>query len=211
MITAGPTYEKIDAVRFIGNYSSGKMGYALAESFAEIGAQVILVSGPVSLKIKHKNINVIPVVSAEEMYDKCHEYFPGSTISVLAAAVSDFTPHEKYSEKIRRGKEDLNIKLRPTMDIAASLGKIKTKDQLLIGFALETRDELDNARSKLKRKNLDLIVLNSLRDKGAGFQVDTNKISLIDKNNNIDNFELKSKAEVAEDIVKKILSMKNYE
>jgi len=187
------------------------MGYALAESFAEAGANVILISGPVSLCIEHPNIKVIRVTRAEEMYEKCHAFFPSSTIGVLTAAVADYSPGEQIKEKMKRGKEDWLLRLKPTRDIAASLGKIKNEKQLLVGFALETDNEIENARTKLLRKNLDLIVLNSLRDEGAGFQGDTNKITLIDKNNNIDNFELKSKAEVAKDILIKIIRMKDYE
>lgn len=187
------------------------MGYALAETFASEGADVILVSGPVSVTIDNPTVKVIPVQSASEMYEKCMQYFPEVGIAVLSAAVADFTPEEKFERKVKRGKDDWVIKLKPTRDIAASLGVIKKAKQLLVGFALETDNETENAISKLQRKNLDLIVLNSLRDEGAGFGGDTNKVSLIDKNNNIDNFELKSKTEVAKDIVKKIIRIKNNE
>ncbi|MFW5645640.1 MAG: phosphopantothenoylcysteine decarboxylase [Bacteroidota bacterium] len=195
----------------MGNYSSGKMGYAIAETCAELGANVILISGPVSLSAKHPNIHLVSVNRAGEMFDKCHEYFPQASITILSAAVADYTPEVKIETKIKRKKEAFLLKLMPTQDIAASLGKIKRKDQLLIGFALETHDEEENARLKLKKKNFDFIVLNSLRDKGAGFQTPTNKITLIDKSNNIDKFELKSKKEVAEDIIKKIISLKDYD
>lgn len=186
------------------------MGYALAEACADHGADVILVSGPVSISIDHPKIKVINVQQTAEMFNKCHEYFPGASITILSAAVSDYSPEQKIEKKIKRKNEDLLIQLKPTEDIAASLGKVKRPDQLLAGFALETDNEEANAFSKLKRKNFDLIVLNSLRDKGAGFQTDTNKISIIDKNNNIDKFELKSKREVARDIIEKIITLKNY-
>lgn len=187
------------------------MGYAIAEEFADQGAEVILISGPVSVSAANPSIKIIPVVSAAEMYDECHRYFSQAGITVLSAAVADFTPELKYSNKVKRGKEDWVIRLKPTCDIAASLGEIKREDQVLAGFALETDDEINNAIAKLKRKNLDLIVLNSLKDKGAGFGTDTNKVSLIDKNNNIDNFELKSKTEVAKDIVEKIIRIKYHD
>jgi phosphopantothenoylcysteine decarboxylase/phosphopantothenate--cysteine ligase len=187
------------------------MGYALAEEFADAGAEVILVSGPVSVSAKNPLIKVVSVNSASEMYEACHRFFPEAGITVLSAAVADFAPEEKFSNKVKRGKENWEIRLKPTRDIAASLGEIKRDDQVLVGFALETDNELNNAIGKLKRKNLDLIVLNSLKDKGAGFGTDTNKVSLIDKNNNIDNFELKSKTEVAKDIVEKIIRIKNHD
>jgi phosphopantothenoylcysteine decarboxylase / phosphopantothenate---cysteine ligase len=187
------------------------MGYALAEEFANAGAEVVLLSGPVSVSAKHPSIKVEYVNSASEMYDACHRYFPEAGITVLSAAVADFTPAEKFTSKVKRGKEDWMVQLKPTRDIAASLGEIKSDTQVLVGFALETDNELNNAVRKLKRKNLDLIVLNSLKDKGAGFGTDTNKVSLIDKNNNIDNFELKSKKEVAKDIVEKIIRIKYHD
>jgi phosphopantothenoylcysteine decarboxylase/phosphopantothenate--cysteine ligase len=210
LITAGPTYEKIDPVRFIGNYSSGKMGYAIANQLAYAGAKVTIVSGPVQIKNSNPEITVIPVESAGEMYEQCLHIFPETDGAVLCAAVADFTP-ENYSEnKIKRGKDDLSIRLKPTNDIAAKLGQLKTAKQLLVGFALETNDEQANAFSKLTRKNLDFIVLNSLKDQGAGFGGDTNKITLIDKGNNQAFFELKSKTEVAADIVERIiLEMEN--
>lgn len=208
LITAGPTYEAIDAVRFIGNYSSGKMGYAIAEAIAEEGAEVILVSGPVSVSAFHPNIRIVSVTTAREMYHSCHQYFPEASVAIMAAAVADFTPETTISRKVKREKDDWILTLKPTRDIAGSLGEMKRKNQLLVGFALETDNELENAISKLKRKNFDLIVLNSLQDRGAGFQTDTNKVTLIDKNNNIDTFELKSKTDVAKDIVLKIVSLK---
>ncbi len=205
LITAGPTFEKIDPVRFIGNYSSGKMGYAIAEELANAGAKVTLVSGPVQIKKTNSGIKLIPVESAGEMYQHCLRIFPEADGAVMCAAVADFTP-ENYSEsKIKRGNDDLLIRLKPTSDIAAQLGQIKSDRQLLIGFALETHDEMANAFSKLNRKNLDLIILNSLNDRGAGFGVDTNKITIIDRDNNQTFFELKSKTEVAADIVERIV------
>ena len=200
MITAGPTYEKIDPVRFIGNYSSGKMGYALAECCAERGAEVILVSGPVSITEKHPNIRKISVESAEEMYQAAVREFTGSDAAILCAAVADFTPESQSEQKIKREKEDLVLRLKPTHDIAAALGKLKKENQIMIGFALETNDEVEHAKDKLERKNLDFIVLNSLNDKGAGFRHDTNKITIIDKNS-VTEFPLKDKKEVAADII----------
>lgn len=200
MITAGPTYEKIDPVRFIGNYSSGKMGYALAECCAERGAEVILVSGPVSITEKHPNIRKISVESAEEMYQAAVREFTESDAAILCAAVADFTPESQSEQKIKREKEDLVLRLRPTHDIAAALGKLKKENQIMVGFALETNDEVEHAKDKLERKNLDFIVLNSLNDKGAGFRHDTNKITIIDKNS-VTEFPLKDKKEVAADII----------
>ncbi|MCY1719305.1 bifunctional phosphopantothenoylcysteine decarboxylase/phosphopantothenate--cysteine ligase CoaBC [Prolixibacteraceae bacterium Z1-6] len=205
LVTAGPTFEKIDPVRFIGNYSSGKMGYAIAEELAEQGAKVTLVSGPVSVSTKNKNINIVPVESASEMYAESVAVFSTCDGAIMCAAVADFTPVHKEVEKTKRGNKNWSIELEPTKDIAAELGRLKTKNQLLVGFALETNNELENAQKKLLKKNLDLIVLNSLNDKGAGFGVDTNKITIIDRNNNQQNFELKSKEEVAKDIIDKIV------
>lgn len=200
MITAGPTYEKIDPVRFIGNYSSGKMGYALAECCAERGAEVTLISGPVSITAKHPNIRTISVESADEMYHAATSEFCSSDAAILCAAVADFTPETKAEQKIKREKDDLIIKLKPTQDIAAALGKLKKDNQVMVGFALETNDEVEHAKGKLERKNLDFIVLNSLNDKGACFRHDTNKITIIDKENVIE-FPLKNKKEVATDII----------
>jgi phosphopantothenoylcysteine decarboxylase/phosphopantothenate--cysteine ligase len=206
LLTAGPTYEKIDPVRFIGNYSSGKMGYAIANALAEAGAKVTLVSGPVKLKISNPLVCVVPVHSAEEMAQHCLRIFPETDGAVMCAAVADFTP-ENYSEtKVKRGKDDLLIRLRPTTDIAAALGKMKAGNQILVGFALETNDELENAFAKLSKKNLDFIVLNSMNDAGAGFEVDTNKITMIDKDNNRTFFELKSKVDAAHDIVDRVIA-----
>lgn len=195
----------IDPVRFIGNYSSGKMGYAIAEELAERGARVVLISGPVSISIKHKNIERVDVTSAVEMNEKCRHYFHEANGAVMCAAVADYAPVQKSSQKIKRNKENLTIELKPNPDIAAGLGRVKRNDQLLVGFALETHNETTNAARKLQAKNLDMIVLNSLNDTGAGFQKDTNKITIIDKHNNSFNFELKSKAAVAIDIVDRMI------
>ena len=208
LVTAGPTYEKIDPVRFIGNYSSGKMGYAIAEELAEQGARVVLVSGPVSISAHHPNIKVVRVESANEMYEQSVKAFPECDGAVMCAAVADFTPADKTTVKTKRGKENWMIELTPTQDIAATLGKMKAGKQVLVGFALETNNELANAVSKLEKKNLDFIVLNSLNDQGAGFSVDTNKITIVGKDNKITNFELKPKKEVAADIVAKIIEWK---
>ncbi|MEZ5106874.1 MAG: bifunctional phosphopantothenoylcysteine decarboxylase/phosphopantothenate--cysteine ligase CoaBC [Draconibacterium sp.] len=204
LVTAGPTFERIDPVRFIGNYSSGKMGYAIAEKLAASGADVILVSGPVSVSANNKKIKVIQVESAEEMYNESISRFSKVDGAVMCAAVADYTPLAFTDKKTKREKSNWNLELKPTKDIAKSLGEIKKESQILVGFALETNDELENAAKKLKSKNLDFIVLNSLNEKGAGFKVDTNKITIIDKSNNQEFFELKSKTDVATDIVKKI-------
>lgn len=201
LITAGPTYEKIDPVRFIGNYSSGKMGFALAEECARRGAEVVLVAGPVSLKVNHPNIKRIDVESAEEMYNASIKEFPGMDAAILCAAVADFRPSEQYSQKVKRGEDLLTISLVPNKDIAASLGKMKKANQLLIGFALETNDEETNALKKMAKKNLDYIVLNSLNDAGAGFKYDTNKVAILKKNGERKDFGLKSKYDVASDII----------
>lgn len=203
MVTAGPTYEKIDAVRFIGNYSSGKMGYAIAEECASRGAEVVLVSGPVSLKTKNPSIRLIKVESAHEMYEACNREFPQCNAAVLSAAVADFTPQNVSDTKIKRKDNNLEICLKPTEDIAASLGKIK-ENRVLVGFALEKENELENAMGKLERKNFDFIVLNSMNDKGAGFNHDTNKITIINRSKEVKNFDLKSKLMVAKDIVDEI-------
>jgi len=204
LITAGPTYEAIDPVRFIGNHSSGKMGFEIAKEAANLGAEVILISGPSHQKVEHTFIQRIDVKSAEEMYMAAHSYFENIDIAILSAAVADYRPKNVVSQKIKKTDASLEIELEPTKDILASLGVIK-KDQFLVGFALETNNELENAKEKLDRKNLDMIVLNSLQDKGAGFATDTNKITVIDKNWNETHFELKSKTIVAKDILKEIL------
>lgn len=207
LLTAGPTYERIDPVRFIGNHSTGKMGFALAEAFAKRGAEVTLIAGPVQLKTSEASIRRIDVVSAAEMYDEVIREAPVADIVISCAAVADFTPKEKSDVKLKRGKDALSIELLPTCDIAAELGKRKREGQLLVGFALETNDEECNALLKLKKKNLDLIVLNSLRDQGAGFGGDTNKVTLIDKEGRVEPLALKSKSEVAADIVDRIVGM----
>lgn len=200
LITAGPTYEKIDPVRFIGNYSSGKMGYALAETCAAQGAEVTVVSGPVSLTAKHPNIHIIHVESAAEMYTATTGAFPKADVGILCAAVADFTPATTATEKIKREGDTLHLDLVATRDIAAALGQAKRTDQKLIGFALETTNEKEHAKAKLAKKHLDFIVLNSLNDKGAGFAHDTNKVTIIAKNEERV-FELKTKSEVAQDII----------
>ncbi len=204
LITAGPTFEAIDPVRYIGNHSSGKMGFALAEVAANLGAHVFLISGPVSLTITHSLIKVINVTSANEMYEETHKFFNDCDIAILSAAVADFSPKEKALQKIKKKEDALHIELIKTKDILASLGEIK-KDKLLVGFALETENELENAKLKLKKKNLDLIVLNSLNDKGAGFKTDTNKVTLISKDNKVYPFKVKPKKEVATDILQHII------
>ena len=200
VITAGPTYEKIDPVRFIGNYSSGKMGFALAEECASRGAEVTLVAGPVQLKANHPNIRCIDVESCEEMFRVTTEAFREAHAAILCAAVADFTPEKTADSKIKREKDDLVLRLKPTHDIAAELGRMKQPHQRLVGFALETNDELAHAQSKLQRKNLDFIVLNSLRDYGAGFRHDTNKVTIV-SHDDIREYPLKPKTEVARDIV----------
>ena len=203
VITAGPTYEKIDPVRFIGNYSSGKMGYALAEECAARGAEVILVSGPVQLTTSHPGIRRIDVESAAEMHEATLREFADADAAILCAAVADFTPEEVADHKIKREHDDLMLRLKPTHDIAAALGQRKQAHQCLVGFALETDHEAEHARDKLRRKNLNFIVLNSLRDAGAGFRHDTNKITILDAEGSTA-YPLKSKKEVAADIVDRL-------
>ncbi|WP_372920322.1 bifunctional phosphopantothenoylcysteine decarboxylase/phosphopantothenate--cysteine ligase CoaBC [Salegentibacter sp.] len=205
LITAGPTYEAIDPVRFIGNHSSGKMGFALAEKAAGLGANVILVSGPTYLEINEPNLKLIRVVSNDEMYAEVNKYFPEADVVIAAAAVSDYKPKQVAIQKIKKSDSNLALELEKTRDILATLGENKTK-QLLVGFALETNDELENARGKLQRKNLDFIVLNSLQDKGAGFQKDTNKITIVYPDS-VKNFDLKPKSEVAQDILNEIVTL----
>ena len=204
-ITAGPTYEAIDPVRFIGNYSSGKMGFALAEEAAKKGAEVILISGPTHLHIDNPEIELIRVNSTREMYDAAHAEFDDCNIFIAAAAVADYRPKDVASQKIKKADDTLELILTKTEDILGSLGKIK-KDQKLIGFALETNNELENARAKLKKKNLDFIVLNSLNDEGAGFQKDTNKVRIVFKDD-VKTFDLKPKTEVAADILNEISNL----
>lgn len=204
LITSGPTYEHIDPVRFIGNYSSGKMGMALALQLAKQGANVIFISGPVAKLPEHKLIRTINVTSAHEMYEAATNNFGSADIAIMAAAVADFTPETSADTKIKRESNNLKLELKPTADIAAKLGSMKKENQILVGFALETNNETENAKRKLQKKNLDFVVLNSLNDKGAGFKYDTNKISVINRDGNRIDFDLKSKAEVAKDIVELI-------
>ncbi len=205
LVTAGPTHEAIDPVRFIGNHSSGKMGFAIAEALADKGATVNLVTGPTQQRTKHPRISVKSVTSAEEMYNACTALFPSSDIAVLSAAVADYKPAVRAAQKIKKKDEEISISLVKTHDIAASLGKLKHNGQIIVGFALETEQEQSNALKKLESKNFDLIVLNSLNDKGAGFGHDTNKITIIGKDLKPKSFELKTKKEVANDIVNSIL------
>jgi phosphopantothenoylcysteine decarboxylase/phosphopantothenate--cysteine ligase len=204
LITAGPTYEAIDPVRFIGNHSSGKMGFDIANAAAKLGASVFLISGPTNCKIQENSIQLIPVVSAQEMYDACHLYFDTVDIAIAAAAVADYRPKYVANQKIKKTDSNFFIELEKTKDILLSLGESK-KQQFLVGFALETENEIENAKLKVQKKNLNLIVLNSLQDKGAGFGQPTNKITFIDKDFNIEPMELKSKEEVALDILNKII------
>ena len=208
LITAGPTHEKIDKVRYISNYSSGKMGISLAKSAANLGAEVILIKGPTFNTINHNNINVIDVITAENMLDEVLNHFSSVDIGIFAAAVCDFRPKQSKNNKIKKADGLKEIKLELTKDILSEASNIKKKKQFIVGFALENENEIDNAIKKLTKKKLDLIILNSLNDKGAGFSYDTNKISIIDADKNIDNFDVKSKDEVARDIFNKIL--KNY-
>ena len=205
IVTAGPTHEAIDPVRFIGNHSSGKMGFDIANECANKGAEVVLITGPTSLIVDNKNINRVDVVSAEEMYDEVHKYFSNSDIGVFAAAVADYKSKDISSVKIKKNDKTMVVELEKTQDILASVGEIKG-NKFLVGFALETNNEVDNAKAKLDSKNLDFIVLNSLNDKGAGFKHDTNKITILDNTGKTVPFDLKSKKEVAKDIVSNIIS-----
>ena len=200
MVSAGPTHEPIDPVRFIGNHSSGKMGFALAEEAAKRGADVTLIAGPVSLETPH-GVNRINVKTAQDMFDACTSNFDKQDIIIMASAVADYTPIEVASEKVKKKAEDWNIELKKTKDVLAWIGENKKVNQKVIGFALETENEQANAFGKLERKNLDIIVLNSLKDEGAGFQHDSNKVTIIDRNNKVTSFELKSKRDVAIDIL----------
>ena len=204
LVTAGPTFEAIDPVRFIGNHSSGKMGFALAQVAADLGAEVTLITGPVHLKADRDSIKKIPVTSADEMYDAVHSHFKDCDVAILSAAVADYKPREASKNKIKKSEGELKIELVRTKDILESVGKMKS-GKYLVGFALETENEIENSKTKLKKKNLDLIVLNSLNDKGAGFKSDTNKITLIDKDNNLLSFDVKPKKEVALDIIQYII------
>ena len=204
LITAGPTIEEIDPVRFISNHSSGKMGFALAHEAAILGANVTLISGPTNQVLSTNQVDLIKIKSADEMFEKTLSYFKNSDIVIMSAAVSDYMPAEFSQKKLKKDNKDLNVKFKKTRDILFELGKIKSK-QFLVGFALENDKELINAKTKMKKKNLDLIVLNSLNDKGAGFGHDTNKVSVINNSNEVFNYDLKSKSEVAEDIFKHII------
>ena len=204
-VTAGPTYEQIDPVRFIGNNSSGKMGFAIAESLAAKGASVKLIAGPTHLNTRNCNIERIDVKSAEQMYNATVKEFEQADVAILSAAVADYTPKNVFSQKVKKADNVLNIELQPTKDILAQLGRMKTDKQTLVGFALETNDEENNAKQKLSKKNLDFIVLNSLNDKNACFGFDTNKVTIIDSNGNMTKTDLKSKSEIAEDVVSKLI------
>lgn len=206
MITAGPTFESIDPVRFIGNHSSGKMGFSIALEAAKKGAHVKLVAGPTSQEVTHPLISRVNVTSAEEMLDACLSNFKQSDITIMSAAVADYRPKQVASQKVKKSDNTLNIDLEPTIDILKTLGNQKSSEQFLCGFALETENEESNAQGKLIKKNLDMIVLNSLQDEGAGFGHDTNKVSILDKNNKFHKFELKSKVEVAQDIIDFIIT-----
>ena len=204
LITAGPTYEAIDPVRFIGNHSSGKMGFDIANEAANKGAEVILVSGPTHLNVQNSSIKLIRVTSAQDMYDACHEYYNNVDVAIAAAAVADYRPKNVADQKIKKNEATFSIELEKTKDILASLGEQKKK-QFLIGFALETENEIEHAKQKIQKKNLDLIVLNSLNDKGAGFGLPTNKVTFISKDFIVEPKELKSKEEVAQDIINKVI------
>ena len=208
LITAGPTFESIDPVRFIGNHSSGKMGFALAETAFKLGAKVILISGPTSQKLSTSSIKLTLITSSDEMYEKVIDKYDEVDVVIMSAAVSDFKPKTISNNKIKKSNKTLSIEVEKTKDILSYLGKNK-KNQILIGFALETDNEIENAKHKLNNKNLDLIVLNSLNDKGAGFGVDTNKITIISKENKILNFPLKDKKSVSLDIVNNIIELIN--
>jgi len=208
LVTAGPTYEAIDPVRFIGNHSSGKMGVAIAEEFAERGADVTLILGPSNVAVD-KNINTIKVTSAQQMFDASMSNFSNTDIAVMAAAVADYTPEDFSTTKIKKTEGVLSLNLKRTNDILKKMGEQKNKEQIVVGFALETNNEKENALSKLEKKNVDLIILNSLNDEGAGFGTDTNKIAIFDKQGNEFHFEKKSKKLVAKDIVNTIIQYKN--
>ena len=205
LITAGPTYESIDPVRFIGNHSSGKMGFDIALAAANLGASVVLISGPTHLEMNHNLVKLVRIESAQEMYLECQNYFETTDVFIAAAAVADYRPISVATQKIKKENSRLNIELEATQDILASLGKIK-KNQFIIGFALETENEIENAKLKIQKKNLDLIVLNSMQDEGAGFGKPTNKVTFIDSNFNIEPMQLKSKEAVAIDILNKVIA-----
>ncbi|MBS1686691.1 MAG: phosphopantothenoylcysteine decarboxylase [Bacteroidetes bacterium] len=201
LITAGPTREPIDPVRYISNFSTGKMGIALAEACVARGASVTLVKGPTQSRVSAAGISVVDVVSAADMYAACTQYFAASDVIIFAAAVADYTPRHPATTKIKKQESEFTLELVKTKDIAYELGRVKKPGQVCVGFALETDNELANATSKLEKKNLDMIVLNSLKDEGAGFQHDTNKITIVDKKGNVVTFDLKAKSDVASDIL----------
>jgi phosphopantothenoylcysteine decarboxylase/phosphopantothenate--cysteine ligase len=207
LVTAGPTHEAIDPVRFIGNNSSGKMGIAIAEEFAEKGHNVVLVKGPTHLTSNHPLVKEIKVESAQEMYEAAKQYFQQSDVVVFAAAVADYKPKHAANTKIKKKEESYTLELVKTVDIASELGKTKKQQQMCVGFALETDNEMSNATEKLGKKNLDFIVLNSMKDEGAGFGYDTNKITIIDKDENVTKFDLKPKRDVARDIVDYVFNL----
>jgi phosphopantothenoylcysteine decarboxylase / phosphopantothenate---cysteine ligase len=204
LVTAGPTYEELDPVRFIGNYSTGKMGFAIATSLADRGVNVKLIAGPTQQKINHPLIDRVDVISAEQMYQACLHFYPSSDLAVFAAAVADYRPMVRADQKLKKTEDNLTLVLEKTVDIARELGKRKTR-QKLVGFALETEDEIENACKKMTSKNLDLIVLNSLNDEGAGFGCDTNKITIINRAKTLKQFALQTKADAARCIVDEIL------
>jgi phosphopantothenoylcysteine decarboxylase/phosphopantothenate--cysteine ligase len=210
LISAGPTFEPIDPVRFIGNHSSGRMGYALATEFAERGAKVSLVSGPVDLRLDHPSVDIFPVTTAAEMFEKVSLLFTGTEIAIMSAAVADYTPVMVSDFKIKKSDDTFQLELKKTQDILQYLGKNKTDKQFLVGFALETDHALENAKKKLHNKNLDLIVLNTMEDEGAGFRHQTNKVSLIDRDETLTEFGLKNKSEVAADIADHIANRLSY-
>ena len=207
LVTAGPTHENIDPVRFIGNHSSGKMGYAISEAFAAEGAKVYLVSGPVSIDTRVKGIDILRVTSAADMFNACEEVLDSVDVAVFNAAVADFTPVESFEKKVKRGDESWNIQLKPTRDIAGELGRRKSSKQFFVGFALETDSGVEQAHEKMRRKNMDLMVLNSLQDEGAGFGTDTNKVTMIDRTGGVERYELKPKTQVAADLVQRVINM----
>ncbi|MDX2431455.1 MAG: bifunctional phosphopantothenoylcysteine decarboxylase/phosphopantothenate--cysteine ligase CoaBC [Bacteroides sp.] len=207
LITAGPTQESLDPVRYIGNHSSGKMGYAIAEAFAEMGAEVVLISGPVSLTLQNPGVEIVPVQTAHEMFRETAHRIEEADVAVFSAAVADFTPVEPASRKMKRGNEEWSIRLKPTTDIAAEMGKRKKNGQLFVGFALESDNGLENAKRKLLAKNLDLILLNHTGEPGEGFGSDTNRVSMIDRMQKVEEYELKPKKQVAIDLVERVKKM----
>jgi len=207
LITAGPTHENIDPVRYIGNHSSGKMGFAIAKAFAEQGAEVTLIAGPVSISLEYPGLEVIGVTSAAEMFQECARRIAEVDVAVFSAAVADFTPVEPVERKMKRGDEEWNIRLKPTSDIAAEMGKLKKRGQLFVGFALESEDGLEHAKRKLQAKNLDIILLNYAGEEGAGFGTDTNRVTMIDRNLEVEEYELKPKSQVASNLLERLIKM----